>query len=62
MTIVNLPVSQEKGGYGCSVNNVKMPSTLNGDTMECSVPTSAQLPEASSETGKVTMSVASFLQ
>jgi hypothetical protein len=28
-----------------------MPSTLNGDTVECSVPTSAQLPEASSETG-----------
>ena len=62
MTIVNLPVSQEKDAYGCSVNDVKMPSALNGDTMECSVPTSAQLPEASSETGKVTMSVASFLQ
>jgi hypothetical protein len=62
MTIVNLPVSQEKDAYGCSVNDVKMPSTLNGDTMECSVPTSAQLPEASSQTGKVTISVASFLQ
>ena len=30
-----------------------MPSSLNGDTMKCSVPTSAQLPEASSETGTV---------
>ena len=30
-----------------------MPSTLNGDTMECAVPTSSQLPEASSETGRV---------
>ena len=62
MTIVNLPDSQEKDAYGCSVNDVKMPSTLNGDTMECFVPTSAQLPEASSKTGKVTISVASFLQ
>ena len=39
--------------YGCSVNNVKMPSSLNGNTLECSVPMSTQLPEASSETGKV---------
>ena len=30
-----------------------MTSTLRGDTMECSVPTSVRLPKASSETGIV---------
>ena len=47
----NLPQGNPTGTYDCYINNIKVPSILIGNVLECLAPNSSQLPFANYQTG-----------
>ena len=47
----NLPQDNPTGTYNCYINNIKVPSILMGNVLECLAPNSSQLPLANYQTG-----------